>query len=127
MGFSIADDANFDGFRDLCLSNYTGMYTTTLTFWLYDQKRKKFVHEPSLDSIQNPNFDAKTKRILSSWHAGLSTFNEDVYAWKNGKAILMESVVENRNYPESDGVHYEVRRLVNGKYVEKDSVVKKPD
>ncbi|RZJ66656.1 MAG: hypothetical protein EOO50_09025 [Flavobacterium sp.] len=125
MSFTISQDVNFDGFSDISVSNYTGMYTMTLCFWLYDQESKSFVHEPSLDSIANPDFDARTKRIYSSWHVGLSEFGEDVYAWKNGKAVLLESIVENRDFGGADSLYYHSKRLINGTYIEKDSIVRK--
>lgn len=127
IGFSIYDDANFDGHNDLTINNYAGNYTSSSSFWLFDEKSGEFVHEPSLDSIYNPGFEPSTKRILSSWHAGLSTFSDDIYIWKGNKVVLLESITENRDFPQADGTHYSVKRLVNGKYIEKDSIAKKPD
>ena len=119
--FSIDEDVNFDGNNDLCILNYEGSYTVTYTFWLFDKTNHLFNHYEGLDEIQNPVIIKKRKEICSSWHSGLTSFNQEKYFWKNNLLTLKEKIEENWY----DKGYLKTTKLINDKYVVKDSVIQK--
>jgi hypothetical protein len=118
--FSIDDDINFDGFNDICLLNYEGSYTSTFSFWLYDKKSNQFKHYKDLDEIQNPAIIKDKKEICSSWHSGVSDFYLERYFWKNDSLLLKEKYEENI----TDKKRLTITKLMKGKYIVKDSIIK---
>lgn len=84
---NVDEDVNFDGENDIELLSWSGMYSTSSSFWLFDKKTKKYRHYPSLDKIIDPRIDKKSKQITSDYHVGPGDFFEEIYEWKKGKLI----------------------------------------
>lgn len=118
--FSIDDDVNFDGYNDICILNYEGAYTKTFSFWLYDKNNNKFKHYKGLDEIQNPVIIKNKNEICSKWHSGVSDFYLEKYFWKDGSLILKEKYEESK----TDKIRLTTTKLVNGKYIVKNSIRK---
>ncbi|WP_395065564.1 XAC2610-related protein [Flavobacterium sp.] len=121
--FWLEDDVNFDGFKDLKIINYNGLYNTQYSFWIYKNKDHIYKHAFALDSIYNPGFDATKKEIYSEWRVALESFHYETYFWKNNKLILKEERIEDLTN-NSDSIHVFTKKLVGGKYIEKEVNVK---
>jgi hypothetical protein len=89
--FNIDNDANFDGYNDIELINQAGNYTSSSSFWLYNQKSRKYNHYKPLDTIQNIGFDRKRKEITSSYHIGPVNTYSKTYQWEKGKLLMMSA------------------------------------
>ncbi|GEM_PF-1473873 len=89
--FNIDNDANFDGYNDIELINQAGNYTSSSSFWLYNQKSRKYDHYKPLDTIQNIRFDRKRKEITSSYHIGPVNTYSKTYQWEKGKLLMMSA------------------------------------
>lgn len=119
--FSIDKDINFDGHNDICIKNYEGAYTSTYSYWLYDEKSIRFKHCKVLDEIKNPAIIKDKKELCSSWHSGLSEFHLEKYFWEKDSLILKEKYEESW----TDKGYLKTTKLVNNRYIIKDSVIKK--
>lgn len=89
--FNIDNDANFDGYNDIELINQAGNYTSSSSFWLYNQKSRKYDHYKPLDTIQNIGFDRERKEITSSYHIGPVNTYSKTYQWEKGKLLMMSA------------------------------------
>ena len=81
-------DANFDGFADLtiALSLPAGPNIPYQT-WLYDPSTQRFVDAPdTLQGIPSPEFDKKSKTIVSQWRNGCCEHGVTTYRW-DGKQL----------------------------------------
>jgi hypothetical protein len=116
--FSIDDDVNFDGYKDICLLNYEGNYNNSYYFWLFDKKSNQFKHYKDLDNVYNPAIIKEKKEICSKWHSGVSEFYLEKYFWKNDSLVLKEKYEE---YWQDKG-QLLITRLINGKYIVKEFV-----
>ncbi|MEZ0006704.1 hypothetical protein ABH942_002081 [Flavobacterium sp. 28YEA47A] len=115
---SVDKDINFDGFDDISLINYKGLYNSSHSYWVYKKNFKKYKHIKSLDSIYNVGFDKNKKEVYSEWRVALQEFHSETYFWKNDQIILKE---ENIRFSTLDSLNPEVeyhRKLINGKYIE---------
>jgi len=65
-------DANFDGHEDLFLrrSHCTG--NCYYEFWLFDPRTHRFVHDPSLSALANPDVDTARREIVEFHHRGVA-------------------------------------------------------
>lgn len=117
--FSIDNDVNFDGYKDIGLLSYKGNYNTSYSFWLFDKKAGQFKYNKNLSNIYNPAFLDNKKEICSKWHSGLTEFYLEKYFWKNNVLVLKEKYEENW----TDKGNLKVTKLVNGTYVKKDSII----
>jgi hypothetical protein len=113
------EDINFDGFMDIYFMNYNGLYNTKYSYWRFDNIKKTYKHVHSLDSIYNPVFDKSTKEIYSNWRIAFSTYYSEKYFWKNNQVVLMEQRIE--NYFNEDSTHIFSKKLINGRYVKKET------
>jgi hypothetical protein len=118
--FSINNDINFDGYNDICLLNYEGAYAYTYSYWIYNKGNNQFKNYKGLDEIQNPVILKDKKEICSSWHSGVSDFYLERYFWKKDSLKLKEKYEES----ETDKKRLTTTKLVNNKYVVKDSIIK---
>ncbi|MGG5209939.1 XAC2610-related protein [Chryseobacterium sp. MIQD13] len=89
--FNIDNDANFDGYNDLEVINWAGNYASSSSFWLYNQKSRKYDHYKPLDTIQNIKIDSKRKEIISDYHIGPSNTYSKTYQWEKGKLLIMSA------------------------------------
>ncbi|UWX59028.1 hypothetical protein N0B40_11300 [Chryseobacterium oranimense] len=89
--FNIDNDANFDGYNDIELINWAGNYASSSSFWLYNQKSRKYDYYKPLDTIQNIRFDRKRKEITSSYHIGPVNTYSKTYQWEKGKLLMMSA------------------------------------
>jgi hypothetical protein len=117
--FSIDEDVNFDGYSDICVLNYEGNYNSSFSFWIFDKENENFKYYKGLDNIYNPAMLSDKKIICSKWHSGLSNFNIEKYFWQNDSLILKEKYEENW----MDKGYLTITKLVNKKYVVKDSII----
>ena len=122
--FSIDNDINFDGFNDIQISNYVGNYNATYSFWIFDQGKRKYIHDKSLDSINNPEINVNEKEIRSEWRVAFESFHFERYRWEKGKLILLEEKIKNNSIT-SDEI-FETRKVLrNGKYYTTEKIRKK--
>lgn len=92
--FNVDKDANFDGFNDVELINWAGNYAYSSSFWLYNQKTKKYDYYKPLDTIQNIKIDIGKREITSDYHIGPVNTYSKIYQWKNGKLLMMSAHIE---------------------------------
>lgn len=121
--FWLEDDVNFDGFKDIKVINYNGLYNSKYSFWVYENKEHIYKHDLALDSLYNPGFDTTKKEIYSEWRVALQTFHFETYFWKKNRLVLKEERVEDMSNS-SDSTHVYTKRLVGDKYIEKEINVK---
>lgn len=92
--FNVDKDANFDGFNDVELINRAGNYAYSSSFWLYNQKTKKYDHYKPLDTIQNIKIDTGKREITSDYHIGPVNTYSKTYQWQKGQLLLMSAHIE---------------------------------
>jgi hypothetical protein len=106
-------DMNFDGYADFRLTQFrpAGPNVPYLN-WLFDPASQKFVRSPELDEIPSARYDAANRQIASEWRDGPSRYGTNVYAYVDGKPVLVRK--EERAY-KAPGVYTLTRsRLVDG-------------
>lgn len=87
-------DANFDGYPDFGSMYAMGNQPVYYDFWLWDEEQGRFVEEPVLSEISDPQFDPATETISGyarvGWAgaAGEHTF----YRWIGGQPTLIRRV-----------------------------------
>ena len=121
--FSVSEDINFDGFNDLKVINYYGLYNYSYSFWLFKSEKHYYKHVSDLDSIYNPGIDNEKKEINSEWRVAFQSYHFEKYFWKNDRLILKEERIEETTNS-GDTMHVHTRKLVNGNYIVKDIDVK---
>lgn len=89
--FNVDNDADFDGYKDVELINWAGNYAYSSSFWLYNQKTKKYDHYKPLDTIQNIKIDTRKREITSDYHIGPVNTYSKTYQWENGKLLMMNA------------------------------------
>ena len=91
----IIEDMDFDGINDFRIIAMLppGPNIPYICF-LWDKKSGKFVHAEFLDDITSPEFDSKTKTVTSSSRESANKYRKDIYKYKDGKLVLVKSVVK---------------------------------
>lgn len=120
--FSVDMDVNFDGYKDLRLTNYEGNYNGSCSYWLFNKKENIFQKKHALDNIYNLSILQKEKLLCSKWHAGLNSFYLEKYFWENNSLKLKEKYEENW-WGESQGL-LTVTKLDNNIYKKREYKVK---
>lgn len=91
----IIEDMDFDGINDFRIIAMLppGPNIPYICF-LWDKKSGKFVHAEFLDDITSPEFNSKTKTVTSSSRESANKYRKDIYKYKDGKLVLVKSVVK---------------------------------
>lgn len=118
----IIEDMNFDGINDFRIIAMIppGPNIPYICF-LWDKKSGKFVHAEFLDDITSPEFDSKSKVIISNNRESANMSSRDVYKYFKDQPLLIESVVtEYKKLKDANGKLklYEIRttkKLIDGK------------
>lgn len=88
-GFEMID-VNFDGYLDIrLLARTTAGPNALYRNWLWSDEGAHFVANPALDEIVSPEFDPETQEILSRWRSSAAEGGVDVYAWEEGRPVLI--------------------------------------
>lgn len=118
--FFVAEDMNFDGYKDIRLMSFWGATGNTgYTYWLFDPSRNFFVENKDLSSLSNPTPDVGTKTIATHSVGGMAgcIYNNGTYKFdENGKLILIREekqdwVVASKSFLKT------ISELKNGKMV----------
>lgn len=88
-------DLNFDGYRDLAVMEFlpAGPNVPYLYF-LYRPQERKYVRSRQLDKITSPEILKSRKLLRSNWRSSADEAGEDLWAWRNGRAFLVERIVK---------------------------------
>lgn len=65
-GFKLID-ANFDGYKDMCLITSTGTLGTKYSFWIYNPTSETFGVDKILNTLLSPTFDYSEKTITAPY------------------------------------------------------------
>ena len=86
-------DLDFDGYRDLAVMAFlpAGPNVPYLYF-LYKPNQQKFVRSRQLDKITSPEVLKSRKLLRSNWRSSADEAGEDLWAWHNGHAFLVERI-----------------------------------
>lgn len=89
----ILEDFNFDSYTDLAIPLMpTNGPSMPYQYWLYNPKTDSFEDAPmSLQDIPSPEVDTKHQQISTFWRSGCCSHGTDVYHWKNGELVLLNS------------------------------------
>lgn len=87
---NIAEDINFDGYKDLRIVNVRGANIGGYNYWIFNPELKKFEKNPVLANIPYPSFD-RTKRTITAFHAANSGDYSAVFKFIDGKYQMVES------------------------------------
>lgn len=87
-------DANFDGCPDFGSMYAMGNQPVYYDFWLWDEEQGRFVEEPVLSEISDPQFDAATETISGYARAGWAgaAGEHTFYRWIDGQLTLIRRV-----------------------------------
>ena len=118
----IIEDMDFDGIDDFRIVAMLppGPNIPYICF-LWDKKLGKFVHAEFLDDMTSPEFDSKSKLMISNNRESANIYTRDVYKYSNGRPLLIETVMtEYKKLKDANGKLklYEVKttkKLINGK------------
>lgn len=96
--FGYDTDFNFDNITDLHFynGNNGGYGTVTYDYYIYDKRKKEFVHNAELAEMgacTGITLDKKKKRIISHAKSGCCWHKEEAYIAKGNKFILIKSLV----------------------------------
>jgi hypothetical protein len=92
--FFLAEDLNFDGFRDLmCLTYWGATGNTFYSVWLFNPKSHLFEPSAELSKLGNLNADVKTREITSGGVGGMAgnIYGRSIYKWREGRLVLVSS------------------------------------
>ncbi|AAN47293.1 hypothetical protein RBB68_00415 [Leptospira interrogans] len=116
--FFVAEDMNFDGYKDIRLILYQGETGNKgYTFWLFDPSKNFFIENKELNELVRPVFDLKTKTIQTHYHISACEYINQTYKIaKNGKLIQIseetqEWIEKNKSFRQKIG------KLKNGTWV----------
>jgi len=90
-------DINFDGIPDLLIYlglNAVGRVSEFYDAYIWNAEGLYFEKVKGFDAIANPDIDAKTRTISSTYRSGANEITEEIYKWKNGKLELSNTKKE---------------------------------
>ena len=87
------DDINFDGYPDLmvCEGPTNSYGNFTYDAWLWNQEKREFEHVEGFDEIFDPVMIPRDKAITGGFHMNNEYEYQEVWKWKNGKIVEVES------------------------------------
>jgi len=59
----LANDINFDGYKDLRIINTQGANVISFDYWIFDSSAKKFEKDPVLVNIPFAQFDKRKEKL----------------------------------------------------------------
>jgi len=118
--FFVAEDMNFDGYKDIKLMSFWGATGNTgYTYWLFNFSKNLFVENKDLSSLSNPKPDVGTKTIATHSVGGMAgcIYNNGTYKFdETGKLILIRE--EKQDWVEASKSFLKtISELKNGKMV----------
>lgn len=119
--FSVSDDINFDGYKDISLTlGYGATGNRSVLFLLFDPVLGRFKPDEILGELINPSFDKEKKVIISNQYMGSAgcSFIMDFYKFEsNGKYKLYKSIDQEFASFLSDRVIFKriTKELLDGK------------
>jgi hypothetical protein len=117
-------DADFDGYQDLQLLSSCGATgNCSYDFYLYDPKKRKFVHNDFLSGLVSPSFDQAKKQVTTSSNSSVSDWQSETYQYVDGRYTLIHREVSTWNR-EKHMVTVNTYELRNGKMELVDSTTK---
>ena len=99
-------DANFDGCPDFGSMYAMGNQPVYYDFWLWDGEQGRFVEEPALSEISDPQFDAVNGIVSGYARAGWAgaAGEHTFYQWMDGRLTLIRRVWTDVEPAEAGGV-----------------------
>jgi hypothetical protein len=86
--FNIADDYNFDGYKDIRVISDMGASNIFYDYWMFNSKTGKFEKDAVLTDIVNPVF--KNRTIIGTTLRGANEYTVATYEFQNGKYVLIK-------------------------------------
>ncbi len=84
-------DMNFDGQKDLAVVRLDELSSEpSVTYFLYDQRQKRFSRNLALGKLPSPEFDAHTKRVKTGWQKRGTRKVLETYGWSSNRLKLLE-------------------------------------
>ena len=90
---NVAEDINFDGYKDLRIVNARGANITGYNYWIFNPMLKRFEKDPVLENIPYPSFDGD-KKTITAFHATNFGIYSTIFKFINGKYQMIEQNVE---------------------------------
>lgn len=87
---NIAEDINFDGYKDLRIVNARGANIRSYNYWIFDPELKRFEKDPVLANLPYPSFDGDKKIITASYATNFGDYSA-VFKFIDGKYQMVES------------------------------------
>lgn len=91
--FFVAEDVNFDGYKDIRLTSFWGATgNTRYTYWLFDPSKNLFVENKRLSELSNPTPDVETKTITTRSVGGMAgcIYDNGIYKFnEKGELVLI--------------------------------------
>lgn len=112
----IAEDLNFDGFKDLkLLASSSAVGNLSFMLWVFDPKTKQFAAFPQFLELSSPDADPQDKEINShNRDANALIYVDKTWKWANG--TLTKVAEERQDALKMEGYYYNVQRaLVDGR------------
>ncbi len=120
LSLTITEDFNFDGYNDIKIPNYYGVYTSSYSVWIFDSLRNSFQFNTALDEINNPVLLKECQEICSKYRVGLNEYYLLKFKWIKNELVLTEKYEERW----TDKGHLTITKLLNnGGFISKDSLV----
>ncbi|UOG62264.1 XAC2610-related protein [Leptospira noguchii] len=116
--FFVAEDMNFDGYKDIRLILYQGATGNKgYTIWLFDPSKNLFIEKKELSELVSPTFNSKTKTIRAYYnYSSCEYLNQTYKIAKNGKLIQISK--ERQEWIEkSKSFQQKIGKLKNGIWV----------
>lgn len=118
-------DINFDGYEDISFPSVSGNVQQFEAVYLYNPADKSLEPNDELSNIACLGINESTKQVIGScFHSSAAENWTEIYAWKQGKLILMEKA-GTMPCPDGQGCYYDYRqKRVKGKmvYIYKDKI-----
>lgn len=91
-------DINFDGYLDLRIFDNAGNFMYWYQTFLFDPKKKEFVHSKQLSALAMPVIDSKNKRIYSRYREGSCDENANRYVIRNDRLYLEKAAIMRQGF-----------------------------
>lgn len=111
----IIEDINFDKINDIRMIQFIpAAPNIPYYYWTFNNSKRQFERNTSLEGITSPDFDHKREIITSFWRASCCDHGLSVYKYINGKPIMIEES-EVAQDPDDDTRYITtVKKRING-------------
>lgn len=84
-------DLNNDGCADLVVTNSVApIGNRSVTVYLYDRARRRFVANDALSALGDPTVDARDRNcVTGSWKGGAEDVYSSRHCWRDGRLVLV--------------------------------------